>query len=287
MMDVLMGLMAAISWGGTDLLVGINARAVGVRRAVFFSQAVGLVVLTLLLLSIPLRVSDVPITIWGLALLAAGLIVVGALALSHAFALGKTALVAPLVTSYGAVTALLSWISGERLGAFTVLGLAICMLGVILTAMNVNRQTETSAMRLPLLFALLASLCYGCSFWLQGRYTLPVLGPNLSLWMGYAVGLTALLIFGDRKKLLACPNLRQSGLLLAASLLNLAGFTAFAVGSSHGSLSVVTVLSTLSGGVAALLGASLLGERLSGVQWLGVMTVLAGALLLQVNLPAV
>ncbi|WP_256714134.1 DMT family transporter [Serratia fonticola] len=287
MMDVLMGLMAAICWGGTDFLVGINARAVGVRRAVFFSQLVGLIVLTLLLLSMPLRVSNVPIAIWGLALLAAGLIVIGALALSHAFSLGKAALVAPLVSSYGAVTALLSWVSGERLGALTVLGLAICLLGVLLTAMNVNRQAETSTMRLPLGFALLASLCYGGSFWLQGRYTLSVLGPHLSLWMGYAFGLSALWIFGDPKKLLVRPNLRQTGLLLAASLLNLAGFAAFAVGSGHGSLSVVTVLSTLSGGVAALLGALLLGERLSGVQWLGVMTVLAGALLLQANLSGV
>ncbi|OKP31723.1 EamA family transporter [Serratia fonticola] len=282
-----MGLMAAICWGGTDFLVGINARAVGVRRAVFFSQLVGLIVLTLLLLSMPLRVSNVPIAIWGLALLAAGLIVIGALALSHAFSLGKAALVAPLVSSYGAVTALLSWVSGERLGALTVLGLAICLLGVLLTAMNVNRQAETSTMRLPLGFALLASLCYGGSFWLQGRYTLSVLGPHLSLWMGYAFGLSALWIFGDPKKLLVRPNLRQTGLLLAASLLNLAGFAAFAVGSGHGSLSVVTVLSTLSGGVAALLGALLLGERLSGVQWLGVMTVLAGALLLQANLSGV
>ncbi|WP_025120194.1 MULTISPECIES: DMT family transporter [unclassified Serratia (in: enterobacteria)] len=282
-MDILMGLMAAACWGGTDFLVGINARAVGVRRAVFFSQLIGLVILSLLLLSMPLQASHIPITIWGLALLAAGLIVIGALALSHAFALGKAALVAPLVTSYGAVTALLSWISGEQLGAFTVLGLAICLLGVVLTAVNVNRQAETSTMLLPLLFALLASLCYGCSFWLQGRYTLAVLGPNLSLWMGYAFGLAALLMFGDRRKLLARPTRRQSGLLLAASLLNLAGFAAFAVGSGHGSVSVVTVLSTLSGGIAALLGALLLGERLSNVQWLGVMTVLAGALLLQLT----
>ena len=32
-MDVLMGLLAALLWGGTDFLVGLNARAVGVKRA--------------------------------------------------------------------------------------------------------------------------------------------------------------------------------------------------------------------------------------------------------------
>ena len=38
-MDVLMGLLAALLWGGTDFLVGLNARAVGVKRAVYFGQA--------------------------------------------------------------------------------------------------------------------------------------------------------------------------------------------------------------------------------------------------------
>ncbi|OJT49843.1 EamA family transporter, partial [Serratia plymuthica] len=87
----------------------------------------------------------------------------------------------------------------------------------------------------------------------------------------------------DRRALVARPTWRQSGLLLAASLLSLGGFTAFAVGAGAGSVAVVTVLSTLSGGIAALLGALLLRERLSGPQWLGVLTVLAGAVVLHLQ----
>nr|WP_235436940.1 hypothetical protein [Pseudomonas fluorescens] len=37
-MDVLMGLLAALLWGGTDFLVELNVRAVGVKRAVFFKE---------------------------------------------------------------------------------------------------------------------------------------------------------------------------------------------------------------------------------------------------------
>ncbi len=33
-----MGLLAALLWGGTDFLVGLNVRAVGVKRAVFFKE---------------------------------------------------------------------------------------------------------------------------------------------------------------------------------------------------------------------------------------------------------
>ncbi|WP_262242627.1 hypothetical protein [Serratia liquefaciens] len=43
-MDIVMGLTAALCWGGTDFLTDINARPVRVRRGVFFSQAIGLVI---------------------------------------------------------------------------------------------------------------------------------------------------------------------------------------------------------------------------------------------------
>ncbi len=264
----MMGLAAALCWGSTDFLIGINARAVGVHRAVFFSQAIGFVILTALLLATAAPFFGASGSIWGLALLAACLTVAGTLALSQAFAIGKAAMVAPLVTSYGAVTTLLSWISGERLGALTLAGLAVCLLGVMLTAVSPDRQPDRSASALPATtFALLAAFCYGTGFWLQGKYTLPVLGPGISLWLGYTVGLMTLLVLNsNRRALIARPGWRQGGLLLAASLLSLGGFSAFSVGAGGGSVAVVTVLSTLSGGIAALLGALLLRERLSGLQ---------------------
>lgn len=52
-MDVLMGLLAALLWGGTDFLVGLNARAVGVKRAVYFGQALGFSIMSLLLIAFP------------------------------------------------------------------------------------------------------------------------------------------------------------------------------------------------------------------------------------------
>ena len=48
-----MGLLAAVLWGGTDFLVGLNARAVGVKRAVYFGQALGFTIMSLLLVAFP------------------------------------------------------------------------------------------------------------------------------------------------------------------------------------------------------------------------------------------
>lgn len=84
-MDVTMGLLAALLWGGTDFLVGLNARAVGVKRAVYFGQALGFLIMTLLLVIFPgflFKSLDAPLSVWLLGIAAALLTVSGALALS-------------------------------------------------------------------------------------------------------------------------------------------------------------------------------------------------------------
>lgn len=53
---------------------------------------------------------------------------------------------------------------------------------------NIKRQNRVS-----IFFGLaVAAILYGTSFWIQGKYTLPVLGPITMLWLGYAVGLFVL-----------------------------------------------------------------------------------------------
>jgi uncharacterized membrane protein len=60
----------------------------------------------------------------------------------------------------------------------------------------------------------------------------------------------------------------------------LGGFSAFSFGAISGSVSVVTVISTLSGGIAAVLGYLFFKERLGVIQVVGVVLVLVGAIIL-------
>lgn len=287
-MDVFMGLLAALLWGGTDFMVGINARAVGVKRAVFFSQTLGLVLMSLLLVAVPaffIKLTSASPGDWGMGVLAAGFTVSGALALSKAFAIGKATIIAPLVTSYGVVTTLLSWMSGEQLSLLQLACISLCVLGVILSSIqkgtDIPRHIEP---RRSIAYALLAALLYGTSLWLQGHYTLPRLGTVGMLWLGYLVGISVLLtlMLGSRDSL-KIPAPRHALALGGTSLMNLGGFSAFAFGAMAGSVSVVTVISTLSGGIAAILGYLFLKERLSPIQMVGVTLVLVGAMVLHVK----
>ena len=280
-----MGLVAALFWGGTDFLVGLNARAVGVKRAVFFGQALGFVLMSLLLLLYPaylIKSLAAPTQAWVLGGVAATFTVAGALALSKAFALGKAAIVAPLVTSYGVFTTALAWASGDVIVVSQFVGIAVCVMGVLLTSAHDNSDRELKRQnKMSVVYGLLAALLYGASFWIQGKYTLPALGPITMLWLGYAVGL--LILFFMVLKVdsgLKLPSIKSFGMLTSASLLNLGGFSAFSWGAINGSVSVVTVISTLSGGIAAVLGYLFFKERLSFIQVVGIALVLLGAIIL-------
>ncbi len=283
-MDVLMGLLAALLWGGTDFLVGLNARAVGVKRAVYFGQALGFLIMTLLLLIFPtflVKSLAAPLSVWLLGAAAALLTVSGALALSKAFSLGKAAIVAPLVTSYGVVTTLLSWASGEHISLSQLGCIALCVVGVILSSIHKDNGVPHNNSSSSIGYAMLAALLYGTSFWVQGRYTLPTLGPVTMLWLGYLVGLCVLVLMVLKvKDGLKIPPLKNCATLTGASVMNLGGFSAFSWGAMAGSVSVVTVISTLSGGIAAILGFVFFKERLSAVQITGVVLVLVGAVVL-------
>lgn len=284
-MDVMMGLVAALFWGGTDFLVGLNARAVGVKRAVFFGQALGFVLMSILLLLYPLyfiKSLSAPLVIWGAGLAAAIFTVAGALALSKAFAVGKTAVVAPLITSYGVFTTALAWASGDVIVLSQFVGILICVIGVLLTSIHADADVKTNRRnKVSILFGLVAAILYGTSFWIQGKYALPILGPVTMLWLGYAVGLFALFFIVIKLNAgLKLPPRKNIGLLVIASLLNLGGFSAFSWGAINGSVSIVTVISTLSGGIAAILGCLFLKELLRGWQVLGVVLVLMGAIIL-------
>ncbi|WP_248916933.1 DMT family transporter [Pseudomonas moorei] len=280
-----MGFVAALFWGGTDFLVGLNARAVGVKRAVFFGQALGFILMSALLLIYPaylVKSMSAPVQDWMLGCIAAMFTVAGALALSKAFALGKAAIVAPLVTSYGVFTTALAWASGDIIVFTQFAGIAVCVIGVLLTSAHDSAEGEVKRKnKASIIYGLLAAILYGASFWIQGKYTLPSLGPITMLWLGYAVGLFILFFLVLKVDSgLKLPSAKSFGTLTSASLLNLGGFSAFSFGAINGSVSVVTVISTLSGGIAAILGYLFFKERLLSIQVVGIFLVLVGAIIL-------
>ena len=93
------------------------------------------------------------------------------------------------------------------------------MLGVILSSLHQDNGVPHNNPRLSIAYAMLAALLYGTSFWLQGRYTLPALEPVTMLWLGYLVGLCVLLVMVVKiKDSLKVPPLKNCATLTACEL---------------------------------------------------------------------
>lgn len=284
-MDVMMGLVAAVCWGVTDYLVSVNGRALGVQRSVFYSQLIGLIILSsfMLLSSSSLSLMrEADLTTILVCTVAALLTLLGAICLTKALSQGRTSVVAPLITSYGIVTTALAWLGGELLTGYQALGIAICIFGVWLVGVG---HTKTVSMHdqnegRAIFYALLAAGLYGCSFWVQGKYALKAVGPVNMLWLSYFFGVVFLLFTFRKGRDFYRVDMKACGTLSAASIFNLGGFAAFALGAIEGSVAIVTVISTLSGGVAAVFGYIFYKERLAVRQFFGVLLVLLGAIVL-------
>jgi drug/metabolite transporter (DMT)-like permease len=287
-MAIVMGLLAAFSWGWADFLGGVAGRAIGVRRALFFSQGVGFGVASLLLVMLPTAREEAGTAtlagwLWGLASGAVNFAAV--VSLMTGLARGKAALVAPIVATYGAITTLLELASGATIGGWALGGLGLCVLGIPLTVFSGGAPRESDASSSSAVkCALLAALLFGIGFWFQGRFALPVLGTVPTLWVLHAIDvfcLTAFLCLSPRPGQFALPPSTAWPATFGSGLMSVSGFGAMAFGALTGEIAVVAVLSTLAAGVTATLGVLLRGERLSRLQWTGVAMVLAGVLLLR------
>src|SRR5271170_7751490 len=136
-MGILLGLLTALSWGGSDFLARFATHRIGALRTMLYMQFTGLLLLTIFLpwLGGWGHLADgsgwQP---WAWGVLAGALNFFATLTLYRSFEIGKLSVVAPISASYPVLTVLLSLLSGEHLNTARAIGIACTLLGVVLVA---------------------------------------------------------------------------------------------------------------------------------------------------------
>jgi drug/metabolite transporter (DMT)-like permease len=288
-MGILLGLLAAFGWGTGDFLTRGVTRQIGALRTVIYVQFFGLLAVgSLALVSGALAdLGRYPGSAW-LAGVIGGLIgIFASLSIFIAFERGVLMIVSPIAASYGAITVLLSLLSGETLSPTRSLGVAICVLGVILASIERSpgeaREVATLAhYRLPpgVGWAMLAAVLFGVNFWILGFYVVPALGPMVPVVLTRVLGSVVMLGLALITRRSAGPPPRRAALTIALiALLDTVAFAAYNVGSTTEQIAVVAVLSSLFAAVTVVLAAIFLRERIRWGQWLGLGLILAGIVL--------
>ena len=285
----------AISWGTSDFIARFAIRTTGVVRALFGVQVWGALLLTILLFFARdwghlFDGSGWPPWTWGIV---AGCVNTGAmLALYRAFSVGKMAVVAPISASYPALTVLLSTFSGERFSLYRALGILAALAGVILVAAGEKsaQPTPTSLATEPqnpvrnssgILWALAAALGFGILFWLLGTRIIPRTGALATIWMIRVTGTFITLgILLAQRTTLRVKNRRASAQLYAMGFFDTAAFTLSNLGMRIEQVAIVSVLGSLYGAVTVVLSALVLRERIAAPQWLGIVSIFSGIILM-------
>jgi drug/metabolite transporter (DMT)-like permease len=305
---IILGLTGAVSWGAADFAARFASRQVGAYRTLFFMQFFGFLALSVYLkftggFSRGIALGWQP---WALTVAAGLLNVLASLALYHSFEHGTLSIVGPVSSSYPALTVALSLLSGERIHSVRAAGLAVTLLGVILAATSFAQAKSTTAetdaqqaspnhaspnraansrahLSTGVGWAICAALGFGVLFWFLGFHVVPAVGSAVSVWVMRLTALVSLsLAAAPARQTLKLPRGKVWWLLLAVGILDTAAFVANNAGLSTGQVSVVSVLASLYGAITVLLAWIFLRERLEPSQWLGIVLIFIGIVLVSI-----
>jgi drug/metabolite transporter (DMT)-like permease len=286
--SVLLGLLAAATYGSSDFLAGLASRRLPPIVVTAGAQTLCLVVGLIAVVIYPGDGIDGTVLLWGAAsgLGSAG----GTLALYRGLGGGEMSVVATLS---GLLTAVIPVIvglaTGDSLTATAAVGIVAAIPAIGLVSWSGER---TGASGSGAIWGILAGIGFGLLFVGYDRA-----GSASGAWpLVVAEGVATLLTAGPALLALrrgareggpvaddAASDRRGLGMLCAAGLLAGAANLSFIIANHHGELAVVAVLTALYPGFTVVLARIVLGERWSSVQKVGLVTALVATLLVSLG----
>jgi drug/metabolite transporter (DMT)-like permease len=276
MIAVALALGAAVAWGAADFLGGLKSRAIATIVVVAFGQATGLVLVAAV---VAVRGDDPPAGRFFVYAALAGITgAVGIGALYRGLAVGAMSIVAPITATGAVIPVVVGVGTGERPTGLQGAGLALALGGVVLAARQQGGEDLRGRIAAGVGLALLAAL--GIGSFLVALDAASEGGVAWALLVQRTVCLGLVLAAAA----LVRPDLSFSRVdlapMVAIGALDMAANALFAVASTRGLVSVVSVVASLYPVTTVVLARLLLGERIAAAQQLGVVAALAGVVLI-------
>jgi drug/metabolite transporter (DMT)-like permease len=199
--------------------------------------------------------------------------VVGLMLEYRAVRAGKIGVVAAIVSTEGAMTAVISRVAGESLPATTAAVLALIAIGVVLASLEKSETSGADRVAIAVILAAGAALSFGVSLYTVGHVSRDVAVVWVALparVIGVAVITLPLAIRGRMTR----PG-SSGSLVIAAGVAEVAGIAVFAWGARDG-IGVASVLGAQFAAFSAVGAYVLFNERLRRIQVVGVVAILVG-----------
>ena len=267
-------LLASLAWGVGDYLGGLKSRLMPAVVVMAVSQPFGLAALAI---AVAVRGTGPPgPEVWWAAL-AAVFGTAGLVGFYRGMAAGAISVVVPLAAIAAGIPVIWGLAHGDNVSFLQEVGFVAALGGGLMA--SIERGGERARFASGTGWAILALVGFGFYFIpLHASATHDWLWPSFIFRATSVTLVWSAMLLTKQRPMGMRPHLV---VLAAIGLLDTGGNTLFAAASSsHGLLSVVSVLASLYPAVTVLLARFLLGERVERTQDIGVLVTLAGVVLI-------
>ena len=275
MSALLLALGASLAWGVADFVGPLWGRTWGALRVLLWAELGGLAGIALAVL-----VRGEPPAAWAVlyAVPAAFCGTLGLYAYYRGMAVGAMTVVAPIAGASAVIPVVFGILTGDNPSTVQVAGIACAIVGVALASLEQTSGATRVAAGVGL--AILAAIGFGFYF-----PPMHEAGSTDFWWASILFRTTAFAIVAAAVAVKRPPlRLRRRDLLIVAAVGvgDTIGNVLYAASSSHGLVSLTSVLASLYPIVTVMLAAAVLHEHVATSQRVGIVLTLTGVVLISV-----
>jgi drug/metabolite transporter (DMT)-like permease len=272
MLAVLLALVAAAGYGGSDYVAGLAARRASVVRVTMLAEATSAALLLCVVPFISSQVPSLTSVLWGIAAGVSG--AAGAMALYLGFRHADFS-VASSVSAVGtaAFSVLAGVVLGEKPAALSLAGIALALPAIVAVSVPAKKPAAdaTPPARQRHAAGVVLGLAAGAGFGLF-FIGLNEAGSNSDLWpivISQVAALVTVACLAMATHDLRLPPTGARRLSLMTGAISAVGTTAFFLATHHGLLAITAVITSLYPATTILLARALSGERLTALRIIG------------------
>lgn len=276
MTAILLALGACLGWGTADFIAGVKSRQLKPLAVMLAANPFGILVIAGIVLVQGTPLPNNNALMWAALSGAAG--VFALYLLYQGLSIGPMAVVAPISGTGVILPVLFGLLNGDSLTVLQVAGILAAIVGTFFASREKKESRSSTQVVRGLNYALASAIGVGLYFiFMDIASETDPYWASLGMRVSYGLLLVPILLLTRTPLKGVRPHLFP---IAAMGIIDaLAGFS-FALASTLGMLSVVSVISALYPGVTVMLSSIFLKERLQTTQTIGVLLALIGIVLL-------
>ncbi|MCP4022507.1 MAG: DMT family transporter [Desulfobacteraceae bacterium] len=276
MLSIGLSIAACMGWGIADFIGGYKSRHLPTLTVLVFSTISGFFCLGVLLLFQGNPFPGDPMIFWAIP--AGGIGIVAMFLLYKSLAVGSMSVLAPISATGVILPVMWGVMQGDDLSQVKMAGICAAILGSILAAMEKGPDNTKKKWAQGIELALGAAVCIGLYFIVMDNAC-----QKDPLWATTIMRTTTIIFLIPMVFFARAPVKIHPGhlpLIICMGLVDTLAAFSFALATSYGMLSIVSVISSLYPAVTVLLSTLIVGERIRKVQSSGVVLAMIGVVLI-------